>query len=317
VAPLVRLLLIFIAVSVGAPIAGFLIAPNGGPADFFDLAADDPTAPVIRPVAAKVSLPGLEPEIGWWWNPDEPGRGFIIDRSGTRLVVGALAYEADGRASWSLASGVLACGNEFKESLQAYVGGQTLNGRFRKPTSQREIGRIGIRFLSPSQAMLVLPSGRAVPLERYRLDGGVRSDFEPEPGWWWNPAEPGRGFAVEARGGALLLTGVMYDERGSPVWYVSHGQIDSDRSYRGRWLRLAGGMTMDGGYRVAAGSTDVGSVAVDFVNERVATLILPEGKALPISRLDLAAAPALALTAATPAPIRACDDPVKLASVSG
>ncbi|MBL8691646.1 MAG: hypothetical protein JNL04_21230 [Rhodospirillaceae bacterium] len=316
-APLVRLLLIFVAVSVGAPIAGFMIAPDGGPADFVDLVDDDPPAPVIRPIAVKVSLPGLEPEIGWWWNPDEPGRGFIIDRSGAQLVVGALAYEPDGRASWSLASGALACGNEFKESLQAYVGGQTLNGRFRKPTSQREIGRIGIRFLSPSQATLVLPNGRAVPLERYRLDGGVRSDFEPEPGWWWNPAEPGRGFAVEARGGALLLTGVMYDERGNPVWYVSHGQIDADRSYRGRWLRLAGGMTMDGGYRVAAGSTDVGAVSVDFVNERVATLILPEGKALPISRLDLAAAPALALPVASPAPIRTCDDPVKLASVSG
>ena len=314
-APLVRFLLIFVAVSIGAPILGFLIAPNGGPADSLDLVDDAVPAPIIHTAAAKLELPSLEPETGWWWNPEEPGRGFIIDRSGAQLVIGALAYEADGRASWSLSTGAMQCGSEFRGSLQVYSGGQTLSGRFRKVASQREVGRIGIRFVNPSQATLVLPSGRAVTLERYRLDGGDRTGFEPEAGWWWNPAEPGRGFAVEARGGALLLTGVMYDERGNPVWYVSHGQIDADRAYRGRWLRLAGGMTMDSGYRAPAGSTDVGAVVVEFVDVRIATLTLPEGKALPISRIDFASP--LALPASAPAAPRTCDDPVKLAAVSG
>lgn len=314
-APLVRFLLIFVAVSVGAPIAGFMIAPNGGPSDPIDVVDTDPPTPAILTVAAKAAPPSLAPEIGWWWNPDEPGRGFIIDRSGAELVIGALAYESDGRPSWSLATGAMQCGSEFRASLQAYGGGQTLNGRFRKATSQRDAGRIAIRFVTPSQATLTLPNGRAVPLERYRLDGGDRAGFEPEPGWWWNPAEPGRGFAVEARGGALLLTGVMYDDRGNPTWYVSHGQIDADRAYRGRWLRLAGGMTMDSGYRVPGGSTDVGAVVLEFVDVRMATLTLPEGKALPISRIDFVSTP-LALPASA-APIRACDDPIKLASVSG
>ena len=313
-APLVRFLLIFVAVSIGAPILGFLIAPSGGPADSFDIVDDEPPLPAVRVVAAKVDLPILTPETGWWWTPDEPGRGFIIDRRGAQLVIGALAYEADGRASWSLATGAMQCGSEFRGSLQAYSGGQTLSGRFRKAASQREVGRIGIRFLSPSQATLVLPGGRAVPLERYRLDGGDRAGFEPEAGWWWNPAEPGRGFAVEARGGALLLTGVMYDERGNPVWYVSHGQIDAERAYRGRWLRLSGGMTLDSGYRVPAGSTDVGAVILEFVDARKATLTLPEGKALPISRIDFVSAP-LALPASA-VPSRSCDEPVKLAAVS-
>lgn len=314
-APLVRFLLIFIAVSASALTVGFFAAPNGGPADILDIVDADPPAPVVGPLVARLDPPELAPESGWWWNPDEPGRGFIIDRSGAQLVVGALAYESNGRASWSLASGVLQCGNEFQGSLQAYGGGQTLNGRFRKPTGQQEIGRIGIRFISTSQATLVLPNGRAVPLERYRLDGDAHSDFKPEAGWWWNPAEPGRGFAVEARGAALLLTGVMYDERGNPVWYVAHGRIDSARSFRGRWLRLAGGMTMDGGYRVAAESSDAGAVALDFVDTRRATLTLPEGKALPISRIDFASAP-LALPVAAASPARGCDDPIKLASVT-
>lgn len=314
-APLVRFLTIFVAVSVVAPVAGFLAAPDGGPVDVFDIAADEAGAAVVAPVATRLSeSPSLAPESGWWWNPDEPGRGFIIDRSGGQIVIGALAYEPDGRASWSLAAGALGCGNEFHGALVAFGGGQTLNGRFRRVTSQREVGRIGIRFLSPSQATLTLPNGRLVPLERYRLEAGARTDFEPEAGWWWNPAEPGRGFAVEAKRGMLLLTGVMYDERGNPVWYVAHGQIGADRSYRGRWLRLDGGMTMESAYRAAA-ATDAGAVSLDFVDARRATLTLPDGRALPLSRTDGASAPlALPVSAGPP---RGCDDAIRLASVTG
>lgn len=317
-APLIRSVLIFLAVSAGALAAGFLAAPDGGPNEPFEISEDAPVHSAPPLVAAVSGSAAIELETGWWWNPDEPGRGFVIERSGDRISVGALAYENDGRAAWYLASGALQCGNEFRGSLLAYGGGQTLSGRYRKPSMQREAGRIGIRFVGPTQATLTLPNGRAVPLERYRLIGPDLDGFEPEAGWWWNPAEPGRGFAIEARGGAILLTGIMYDDRGQPVWYVSHGTLDANRVYRGRWLRLAGGMTMDSGYRVAADSTDMGAVTVDFVDQRRATLSLPDGKSLPISRHDLGAAPGpLALTPASAEPSRACDDPIKLASITG
>ncbi|MBM3547686.1 MAG: hypothetical protein FJX54_12100 [Alphaproteobacteria bacterium] len=204
-APLVRLLLVFAVISIGAPVAGFLVAPSGKSIDLSDDVGTAPPPPPARPVAVvSAALPSVEPEIGWWWNPDEPGRGFLIDRSGDQIMVGTLAYEADGRAAWYMSAGVIHCGAEFNGSLVAYSGGQTLNGRFRKASATREAGRIAIRFLSTTQATLALPGGRVVPLERYRLDGGGETDFEPEAGWWWNPAEPGRGFAVEIRNGTIL-----------------------------------------------------------------------------------------------------------------
>ncbi|MSP48859.1 MAG: hypothetical protein EXQ95_05980 [Alphaproteobacteria bacterium] len=318
--PLVRLLLIFLVVSAGALVAGFLAAPDGGPVEVFDVAdAAVPTAPVR--LAAAVEPPALKPETGWWWNPDEPGRGFVIERSGAQIMIGALAYEADGRSSWYLSSGSMRCGVEFSSTLVSYGGGQTLSGRFRKPTAAHEAGRIGIRFLSPTQATLALPNGRAVPLERYRLDGGARPDFEPDTGWWWNPTEPGRGFVVEARNGALLLTGAMYDERGNPVWYVSHGPLAEGRTYRGRWLRLAGGMTLDGDYRVPTDAADAGSIVLEFADATAATLTLPDGRLLPINRFDLASTPGpLALTplaAEAPATKDCAGSPVRLASVPG
>jgi len=316
-APLARLLIIFAVISIGAPIAGYLAAPSGGPTELADDTVATPPLPIVRPVAAtSAARPQVEPEIGWWWNPAEPGRGFLIDRSGSQILVGALAYEADGRASWYLSAGDLRCGADFTGVLVAYGGGQTLNGRFRKASLTRDAGQIGIRFHSPTQATLTLPGTRTVPLERYRLDGTGDAEFEPEAGWWWNPAEPGRGFAVEVRGGSMLLTAAVYDERGNPVWYVSHGSMNGDRSYRGRWLRLAGGTTVQGSYRVPADTMDAGAVALRFSDTRQAVLTLPDGRQLPISRLDLAAVPGpLALTAGAQAsPDSECLSPVRLAS---
>jgi hypothetical protein len=321
-APLVRFVLVFVVVSVGALIAGFLVAPGGEAVDFADVAETTPPPPLVRPVTVALSVepPTVEPEVGWWWNPDEPGRGFLIDRSGAQIMVGALAYEPDGRASWYLSAGTLRCGAEFSGLLVAYGGGQTLSGRFRKATAMREAGRIGIRFLTTTQATVTLPGGRMVPLERYRLDGGGQAGFEPEPGWWWNPAEPGRGFAVEVRNGAMLLTAVLYDERGNPVWYVSHGPLVEDRVYRGRWLRLAGGMTMESGYRVPVETADAGAVAMRFADARAATLTLPDGRSLPISRFDFdSALGPLALSppgAEAPAATD-CRSPIRVAAAPG
>ena len=318
-APLVRLFLVFAVISIGAPVAGFLAAPSGETVDFVDEREAPPSLPIERPVVtASATLPHVEPEIGWWWNPDEPGRGFLVDRSGDQLIVGTLAYEADRRASWYLSTGSLRCGADFNGTLVAYGGGQTLSGRFRKASATRDAGRIAIRFVSPTQATLTLPGGRAIPLERYRLDGGGEAGFEPEAGWWWNPAEPGRGFAVEIRNGAVLLTAAAYDDRGNPVWYVSHGPLAADRSYRGRWLRLAGGMTLLGGYRIPADTADAGPVALRFADTRQATLTLPDGRPLPISRFDFAAAPGpLALAAASDASTTGACSPIRVASVPG
>ena len=49
----------------------------------------------------------------------------------------------------------------------------------------------------------------------------------PQAGWWWNPAESGRGFFLEWQGGQLLMAGYMYDDNGNPVWYLSSNSAPS------------------------------------------------------------------------------------------
>ena len=41
---------------------------------------------------------------------------------------------------------------------------------------------------------------------------------EPGTGWYWNPAENGRGFAIERQGDVLFLAGFMYEVSGAQVW---------------------------------------------------------------------------------------------------
>lgn len=283
--PLVRLALVLTATVAGAASLGYYAAPRSQRVFTSEPASLSLPRAIVQVAAADEEF---LPEAGWWWNPAEPGRGFILERSGDRLLVGALAYEADGRASWSLAVGRTQCEREFGGTLVAYSGGQTLTGRHRKAVAAGNIGPIELRFSSPARAIMVLPGGRTIALERYRLGGTAPSSFQPEAGWWWNPAEPGRGFGIEVRGGAMLLTGAMYDEAGRPVWYVSHGPLTAGRTYQGRWLRLVGGTTLAGGYRPTEDAVDAGAVAVRFTDATSAVLTLPDGRALPIGRADLA-----------------------------
>jgi hypothetical protein len=43
---------------------------------------------------------------------------------------------------------------------------------------------------------------------------------QPRTGWFWNPAEGGRGFAIERQGSQLFVAGFMYETTGESTWYV-------------------------------------------------------------------------------------------------
>lgn len=54
--------------------------------------------------------------------------------------------------------------------------------------------------------------------------------FKPEDGVWWNPAEPGRGYAIEIQDNVLFFAGYLYDGNGNSQWYTAAGTIDYSRS---------------------------------------------------------------------------------------
>ncbi len=128
-------------------------------------------------VTGGVSGGGAEgdPETGWWWCKDEPGRAYFIEAQGSNRAtyVGGYMYDADGQAVWYVASGNLRAGPaiggglSFTGSFAEYADGQTLGGAWRQPGIARERGRVTIQFTGTRDAVMTQPDGRQVTLTRF------------------------------------------------------------------------------------------------------------------------------------------------------
>jgi hypothetical protein len=211
-----------------------------------------------------------EPQNGWWWNPNESGRGFFIEMRGGVLYLAGYFYESDGRATWMTSGGPVTDPYLYNGTLQTYGGGQTLFGDYRPPAAALDIGPVSVRFDDDAHATIAWPGG-TIPIQREIFDGNVAT-FQPHTGWWWNPAQSGRGFSVEVQGNSAFIVAFMYDVSGNPVWYFSAGPMSSPTHFESDWLQFAGGQTMSGPYHPPAAPQNVGRLAVDFSGKESATL---------------------------------------------
>lgn len=216
---------------------------------------------------------GVPPESGWWWNPAEDGRGFFIEVQGGVLFMAAYFYAEDGRATWVVSAGPMTGDTSYTGRLIEVRGGQALFGGYRAPTSQADVGELRIEFASAGHGTLTWPGGQ-VPIQR-QIFGLRTASFDPT-GWWWNPAEDGRGFSIEVNDGRLFLAGFMYDGAGNPVWYISAGLMASETRYQGELVEVGGGQTMGGEYQPPSSLTTVGTITVDFASTEQATLTLSD-----------------------------------------
>jgi hypothetical protein len=107
----------------------------------------------------------------------------------------------------------------------------------------------------------------------------------PETGWWWNASENGRGFFIEWQNGSADLAAYMYDDSGNPVWYLSLYTTPNPRLFSGNWWSYGNGQTLLGAYKPATQtSNNVAPVTVQFDSTTTATMTLPNGRQLPLTR---------------------------------
>ncbi|MBU0592632.1 MAG: S8 family peptidase [Gammaproteobacteria bacterium] len=229
----------------------------------------------------------FSPKTGWWWNPTQSGRGFMIEKRGDNLFMASYLYETDGRASW-YASGGATGTSSYQGFLTAYTGGQTLTGPYIPPFNAGLAGSITLQFSDSSHGSLSWPGG-TIQIERFEIvANGVDAPpaaFQPESGWWWNSAESGRGFALEIQDGTLFMAGYMYDAQGKPIWYSSAGKMTSANSYSGTWIQWANGQTLSGSYKPPSiVNPNVGSIRLLFTSTTSAILTLPDGRQIALAR---------------------------------
>jgi subtilisin family serine protease len=244
-----------------------------------------PRLDVAGALAALCTTCNTASVTGWWWNPAEPGRGFSIETRNGRLYLGAFLYEDDGAASWYVVNGP-GSGAGYSGPLAKFGLGQTLAGDYKPAQLLGTAGNASISFAASTSATLTWPGG-TVALQRFPVNGQsvvAKPAGAPETGWWWNPSESGTGWFFEVQGSNIFLAGYLYDGSGRPVWYVSSGSMLSPTSYDGNLQLYAGGQTLTGGYRAPTSSAPVGQVSLRFTTPTTATITLPTGRTVALSR---------------------------------
>ena len=205
------------------------------------------------------------------------------------MFMAGFLYDTSGRATWVAANGPMTTTTQFSGPLLTYSGGQTLTGGFKPATqSLTALGTLSITFTSDTQGTLTWPGG-TIPIARFDIVAGGSSAIKPitssQSGWWWNPAEGGRGFAVEVQGNSMYFAGYMYDTAGNPTWYLSAGPMTGTNSYQGVWQEFGGGQTLTGLFKPAAVvNPNLGTISVQFADSANATVTLPDGRQIPLTR---------------------------------
>ncbi len=252
--------------------------------------------PNAQPAAATPAS-ATQPASGWWWNPAEGGRGYAIEKQGDKIFFAAFLYDAVGAPLWYVATGKMV-GGVFTADLQHYVNGQTLTGPYKSPTLLPSPGKVAIEFTSGSTGVMSWPGG-LVPIQRFDIVPGgskLAASSTMQRGWWWNPSEGGRGFAMEIQGDAFFMAGFMYDAEGAPRWYLAQGSLSGPNTFSGKLVQYGGGQQLKGAYTAANVTND--NVAPLTISFPTATTVQmqPQGAApINLSRYtfgDATAAPA-------------------------
>ncbi len=108
------------------------------------------------------------PTKGWWWNPNESGRGFFIEVQDTTMFVSGFLYNSAGQATWYVANATMSVPNVFIGVLTEFAGGGSFTSSpFTAPTTSTSRGLFTIQFDSQTTGTMTLSTGTQVPLRRF------------------------------------------------------------------------------------------------------------------------------------------------------
>ena len=113
---------------------------------------------------------------------------------------------------------------------------------------------------------------------------GFALAFTPESGWWYNPAESGRGFAIEVQNNTVFMSGFLYETGGAPLWFVTSANYSqTNNRFEGDMLSLRGGQCLTCTFRPPILQPSLGRISVNFTSPSTANLVWPGGT-VPIVR---------------------------------
>jgi hypothetical protein len=224
---------------------------------------------------------------GWWWSgARQSGTGFFVETQGDTSFVAFFMYDDAGNPVWYTASGGIRAtgvglGFSFSGSLQTCRGGQAAASNTPSVPTCAVAGDVSIAFSSPSEAVVSLPQ-RVMFAERFNFNGigTLATGNQPETGWYWNPAQNGRGYAMEVQNGVVFLTMFHYAADGRPTWNTFSGSVGTNGSFSGDFNSAGGGQTISSVYRPPSATTATPGFSGRFSSACAGALTFP-GNATP------------------------------------
>jgi hypothetical protein len=234
----------------------------------------------------------VAPENGWWWNSSESGSGYAIERQGNSIFMAAFLYETSGAATWYATLLSLQPDGTYKGDMTRYVGGKSLLGTYKAPTSSSVVAVASASFQFPDLGTLTIsfmngaPS-RTITIKRFGFSNPV---FDPSPasfqsGWWWNDKESGTGYFIEVQGNGAFIANFMYDTTGQPTWYASLATLSGTNLLSGPLDMYSNGQSLGGPYKApAVNAGGAGAMKYGFSGEAQGNMTLPNNAQVAIKR---------------------------------
>jgi acetyl esterase/lipase len=262
---------------------------------------------------AQITAPANQ--VGFWYNPSEPGWGLSIQQQGTRTFAVWFTYDAQRKPIWH----TLECG--FTNNLCA---GDTYTGRglsFAQITGAANLvaiksgvasltlvatNRINLTYTlgNITQTKLGLePQNFAEPTDIpvCKLQSGSRANVTNYTDHWWGgQAQSGWGVQISHQANTVFFGWYSYNDEGSATWNTGVGQADTINPNRfvGQLYRIPEGVAFSDPFSASQPPTLVlGSFILNFTNGEAGafTYTLPsygvQNRTLLIERFALAGGP--------------------------
>lgn len=235
------------------------------------------------------------PDNGWYWNPNEGGRGFNIEIQNNLLFMSAFIYDAQGKPIWLVSGGAMTSDHAYSGQLYQTSGGQCMGCAY-KPAAETLYGTATINFTGATTATISI-NGIAVQAQRQAFGIDFSNVATPLLGEWaFVEGSAAGGFYM---GDRIMLTktmllsgqlGAVGSRTGSPskiaagFWQPSDGWgilVDYSATYYDLFVFTFAAFDRIEGYEYFYLKTGSPGNGVPFVAQRIKSAAAAAGQIAP------------------------------------
>ena len=131
---------------------------------------------------ASLQARAMWPDSGWYWNPNEPGRGVAIEVQDDKIFLAIYTYDTGGAPIYYYAAGRMNDDHTYVGDLYRTSNGQCI-GCSARPATSTLVGTVGVSFSSPEVAT-ISALGSTLVLQRFDFSETNLSNPQALYGEW-------------------------------------------------------------------------------------------------------------------------------------